>query len=208
MSAATKIPEPLRRFIAEGGSTFRCDDGDWEVSIELPVPIFLQNRLPRNSVIIANNGCGDYLFLTSQNVSTSEPDSLEDRVLVYWHETGEIDQFSPDVRMLTDPPYPMPSDYPIVFYSDGTTQVIPGDHVSARDLLFRKEGRVAYVPGVSKRNRELEHGGLSWVGIRFERGSVTGVLVDPDSGCLKKSVRFLCRATSKFEEIGPDENLD
>jgi hypothetical protein len=208
VSATDKIPEPLRRFIAEGGSTFRCDDGDWEVNIEFPPHAILQRELPPNSLIIANNGCGDYLFLTSQDASDSEAGSFGNRVFVFWHEGAEIEQFSDDIRMLTDPHDPTPSNRGTVFYADGGTQVMLGDHVSARDLVFRKEGRIVYVPGLSRRNREFEHGGLCWVGIRFEGGAITGVIVDPDSNRLKRGVRFLSRSTSKFREIGPHENLD
>ncbi len=208
MSANEIIPEPLRCFLAEGGTTFRCDDGDWEVNIEFPPPAFLLGELPRSSVVIANNGCGDYLFLTEPEPSDSEPGSFGNQVFVYWHEGGQIEQFAEDLRTLTHPPDPTPSNHGSVFYADGTTLVMIGDHVSARDLLFRKEGRVAYVPGVSRRNREFEHGGLSWVGIRFEGGAITGVFVDPDSCRLKKNVKFLSRATSPVEEIGPKEDLD
>jgi hypothetical protein len=61
---------------------------------------------------------------------------------------------------------------------------------------------------MSKRNRELEHSGLAWVGIRFERGSVTGTIVDPESNKLKRGVRFLSRGTTTVSEIGPNEDLD
>ena len=208
ISAIERIPEPLRRFLEEGGSAFRCDDGDWEVNIEFPPPAFLRDELPENSLIVANNGCGDYLFLTGQDTCGSEPVSFRNQVFVYWHEGTEIEEFCDDLRMLTHRPDPVPSNHATVFYADGTTRVIPGDHVSARDLLFRKEGRVVYVPGVSRRNREFEHDGLSWVGIRFKGGAITGAFVDPDSWRMKKSVRFLSRATSKVKEIGPYENLD
>lgn len=203
-----RIPEPLRRFMAEGGSTFRCDDGDWDVNIEFPPPAFLQGELPPHSLIIANNGCGDYLFLTSQDASESEPGSFGSQVFVYWHEGAEIEQFNDDLRMLTDLPDALPSNHATVFYSDGVTQVELGDHVSARDLFLRKQGRVVYVPGMSRKNREFEHGGLAWVGIRFQGGTMTGAFVDPVSSCLKKSVRFFSRSTSMVKEIGPHENLD
>jgi hypothetical protein len=60
ISLEDRIPEPLSRFLAEGGATFRCEDGDWEVKIELPTPDCLHKALPQNSLISANNGCGDY----------------------------------------------------------------------------------------------------------------------------------------------------
>lgn len=79
---------------------------------------------------------------------------------MYWHEGTHIEESSDDLLKLTDPPQPGPSDHPDALYADGSTQVSIGDHVTARNILFRKDGRVAYVPGISKRNREFEHGGL------------------------------------------------
>ena len=211
MSDATVIealPESLREFIAAGKTLFRCEDGDWEAAIEYPVPAYLQKHLASNSVIIANNGCGDFLFLTGAEAKEHGASSYGTKVLVYWHEGPEIETFADDLASLTNPPEPIPSDHGPVYYSDGATQVLIGDHVYARDILFRYEARVVYVPGVSKRNRELEHGGLAWVGIRFESGSMTGVLVEPETFCLKKSVKFLSRATSEVEEIDPYDDLE
>jgi hypothetical protein len=198
------IPGPLRRFIDRGDSVFRCEDGDWDVEIEHPPPKFLLDVLPDDAVIIANNGCGDYLFLRNEGDSTASTYP----VFVFWHEGAQIEEFSNNLTELTDPPEPVPSDHPEVFYSDGSTQILIGDHVSARDILFRKDGRIVYVPGISKRNWEFEHGGLTWVGIRFESGSVTGIFVDPDSKLIKKSVRFISRSKSDIEEIGPYEDLE
>jgi hypothetical protein len=203
-----RIPEPLRRFLAEGGATFRCDDGDWEVKIEPEMSDFLRKALPQDSLIIANNGCGDFLFVASSDSSDSEVGSSRNPVFVYWHDEAQISEFTDDLRLLTNPPEPEPSEHAAVFFSDGATSVMLGDHVSARDFLFRKEGRVVYVPGVSRRNREFEHGGLSWVGIRFQGGSVTGTAVDPESNKLKRSVRFQARGTTPVQEIGPYEDLD
>ena len=207
-STPDRVPEPLRRFLAEGGSTFRCDDGDWEVKIELPTSDFLQRELPPSSMIIANNGCGDVLFVIGHDASAAEPGSLRNPVFVYWHDEAEIREFKDDLSLLTNPPDPEPSRHAAVLYADGATQVMLGDHVSGRDLFLRKAGRVVYVPGVSKRNREFEHGGLTWVGIRFEGGSMTGALVDPESNQLKSGVRFHSRGTSVVSEIGPHEDLD
>jgi hypothetical protein len=207
-SARDRIPEPLRSFLAGGSSTFRCEDVDWDVQVEDPAPAFLQDRLPPNALIIANNGCGDYLFLKSGEESSAETIRAMTPVFVYRHEGPEIEEFADDLLTLTNPPPPTASSHPTVFYADGSTRVMIGDHVSARDLLFRKEGRVVYLPGVSKKNREFEHGGLAWVGIRFASGSVAGAIVDPEAFRLKKGVRFLSRGTSEVAEIRPLEDLD
>ncbi len=202
------IPETLRRFIERGGTVFRCDDGDRHVEIEHPPPAYMRKYLPPDVMLIAHNGCGDNLFLTRREADHEPAGSFGGRVYVYWHEGPEIETFSEDLSLLTDPPRPQPTDHPDIFYADGATHVMLGDHISARDLLFRKEGRVVYVPGISKKNRELEHDGLAWIGIRFKGGSISGAVIDPETSCLKKSVRFLGRSDSDVEEIGPFEDFD
>ena len=202
------LPESLREFIAEGKTLFRCEDGDWEVAIEYPAQAYVQKHLSPDSVIIANNGCGDFLFLTGAEAKEHGASSYGAKVFVYWHEGPEIETFTNNLSSLTSPPDPRPSAHGPVYYSDGATQVLIGDHVYARDLLLRHVARVVYVPGISKRNRELEHGGLAWVGFRFESGSITGVVIDPETSGLKKSVKFLSRATSEVEEIDPYEDFE
>ena len=75
--------------------------------------------------------------------------------------------------------------------------VLLGDHVSYRSLLFWrgwKSGRISYVPGVSKPHPEMEHDALTWVGVSGEDGTFRGVIVDPRTGLVKDSVRFLRRS--------------
>lgn len=94
-------------------------------------------------------------------------------------------------------------------YGDGTTQILPGDQVELRVWahLFKKEqGIVNYVPGISKLNRGMEHGGLTWVGIRLQDGMVVGHLVDPKTKRLKKGIRFLRRGFT--EDLPPDQPLE
>jgi hypothetical protein len=84
-----------------------------------------------------------------------------------------------------------------VVYGDGQTPVRPGDHIEYRTLLSwwrRKSGRVAYVPGISQLNTDMEFAGMAWVGISGTDGTFRGVRVDADSGRIKKSVRFVSRS--------------
>lgn len=83
-----------------------------------------------------------------------------------------------------------------VHYADGITAVMPGDFVEMRvwAKLFKKEkASVVYVPGISKIHRDMEFGGLMWVGIKFKDGTVVGVLVNPETRRLKKAIKFLQR---------------
>ena len=80
-----------------------------------------------------------------------------------------------------------------VTYADGTTSVLPGDRVSVRLFLRRREGEVMYVPGISKRRATYEHNGLTWVGVALADGWAIGEIVLPETGALKPTVRVLGR---------------
>ena len=80
-----------------------------------------------------------------------------------------------------------------VRYHGGERTVEPGDRVSVRCLFWRRPGAINYVPGISPVHEEMEHGALHWVGIALDRGTFTGVLVDPDSGCTLKQLEFVAR---------------
>jgi hypothetical protein len=79
------------------------------------------------------------------------------------------------------------------YYSDGATQVLLGDHVQLRVFFRRRVGQVTYVPGISRVNAEMEHDGLTWVGIQVVNGPTVGMLVDPFNRLLEKGVTFLDR---------------
>ena len=89
--------------------------------------------------------------------------------------------------------------YPIVTYHGTQTPVLVGDHVEFKLGLFFwrgwQAGRVKYVPGISPRNDELEFNGLTWVAIHDARGEQSGHVVLPQSGQLRKNIRFVSRAT-------------
>lgn len=84
-----------------------------------------------------------------------------------------------------------------VCYAGTGTDVQLGDHVSYRSQLLWwrwKNGRVSYLPGVSKRHAEMEHNGLAWVGVSGIDGTFRGILVEPGTGSLQPSVRFSARS--------------
>lgn len=98
--------------------------------------------------------------------------------------------------------------YPAVYYSDGTTPVQIGDEVETRVFFKKTSGQVAYVPGISPVNPEMEFNGLTYVGIRTVDQGIMGVTVMPNSSTIKKSIKFLRRGKeSGFREVNPDEHL-
>ncbi|MEN6319553.1 MAG: hypothetical protein ABFD82_12450 [Syntrophaceae bacterium] len=199
------IPITLKIFIENGNSIFRRDDGDWNVKIEPAADSHLKKDIPANALIIAHNGCGDYLFIC---MTDSAPKSFGTGVFVYWHEEHRYELYADNIHDLTNPAPAKPSEYKPIYYYGGTLEVQLGDEVSARDFLLRKNGRIVYLPGVSKKNRNMEYGGLSWVGIRFQKGTFSGTIVDSATFQLKKSVRFLRRSSEPVKELEPDEEFE
>lgn len=94
-----------------------------------------------------------------------------------------------------------------VRYFDSEQPVRLGDHVSLRVLLRTRAGRVAYLPGVSPENPEIDFGGLFRVGIDFDGGFVT-CHVDPDSLELKKGISFVERDANAVPEVPSTEELN
>ena len=96
-----------------------------------------------------------------------------------------------------------------VRYFDGITEVRLGDVVTARVwFIWKKKGRVVYLPGVSQKNEEFEHHGLRWVAIESDDGMLFGEIIKPDTGSLKKDVQFLARDDSPCKLITPEMKFD
>jgi len=91
-----------------------------------------------------------------------------------------------------------------VRYHGGVTTIRPGDRIEFRGLLRRRRGSVNYVPGLSPPHAEMEHDGLYWVGIAFDAGTFTGVLVDPDTGCTHERLVFVARGSAETVAPLPD----
>ena len=199
------IPPVLESFIESGGTSVSTDDDDWEIRFESPSSAVVKKGVPANALIFAENGYGDFMYLLVNPASDS---TFDDTVYVYWHEEGRSEVLAGKLNGLLYPPEPTPSKQKTIYYYGGKIEVKLGDEVSARDLFFRRTGRVVYLPGVSKKNREFEYGGLTEVGIRFSHGSMTATVVDPNTSWLKKSVRFIGRSDSTFEEIKPNERFE
>lgn len=91
-----------------------------------------------------------------------------------------------------------------VRYHDEETEVRLGDRIELHGIFRRRCGSVNYVPGLSSPHAEMEHGAMYWVGIALDRGIFTGVLVDPDTGCVLKKLVFLDRGSMDSVQPIPD----
>lgn len=184
------LPAPLSAFIQRGNDTFRCDDGDWKIEIK-QAKADPAKRIPAEALIIAKNGLGDVLYLKASGEASTV---FENTVYVFWHEEQLSEVFSPDIRELARLEPLSASGCTPVFYAGSKTEVQIGDKVSIRSFLVRRTGTVRYVPGLSPKKPEMEHHGLSWVGIKFDQGGYVGTVVIPETRTLKTSVKFLGRS--------------
>ncbi len=91
----------------------------------------------------------------------------------------------------------------IVYYSDRSTRVEPGDYIQLRIFLKKYTGRVVYVPGVSASNPNMDFNGLYRVGIQIPDGPFVATNVLSEGSCLKKKIRFLKRGAEGIAELAP-----
>ena len=196
--------EQLKKLLSKHidlGLCIKTDEDDWEIDI---YEYKEETNIPSGAIVFANNGCGDLLYIQDLN----DKNLLDLTVCVFRHEEKASEKFIENIDLFLNPPPPKASEWGTIFYYGGEVKVELGDEVSARDLLFKKVGRVSYLPGVSKKHRDFEHHGMAWIGITFPTGSIGGAYIDSDNNWVKKSVKFLKRSSEPFHEIGPNENLD
>ena len=90
-----QLPPELSTFIKQDETTFHCDDGDWDLKIESRDDSDFKDELPPRSTVIAENGCGDCLFLKS-----SAAGKIDSKVFVYWHEEERAEMFAKSIKEL------------------------------------------------------------------------------------------------------------
>ncbi len=197
------LPFTLQKFIDENNRTIVTQDGKWEINMDAE-SAFDSKVIPDDAFLIANNGFGDSFFLLPLENNSQE---LDNKIYVFWHDEDKFELFNNDINNLLFPPQAKPSNHPMIYYFGGEVEVKLGDEISARDLVFRKKGRVAYVPGISPINRELEHDRMAWIGIRFEGGTMGGVYIEHENNWVKKSVKYIGRSDAELDTIKPDEEF-
>jgi hypothetical protein len=189
------LPKPLWEAQEKGIEFFMGENCEWKLEFKgAAKPI--EQIVGSPVFIFANNGFGDYLFLKKKR----EGDGFEEDVFEFFHEGPQVEPVKEGLATLlglVERP-PSADAYPKAIYDTGVA-VQPGDRVQIKVWAeFWKgwqDGEVEYVPGVSKKKHQHEHGGLKWVSIRFRHGQI-GPLVDPRNGKLRK-VRFVGRGMSE-----------
>ena len=92
----------------------------------------------------------------------------------------------------------------MIAYADGQAVAL-GDRVSIRTWFKNRSGIVVYLPGTSLFNPQMEHNGLTWVGIRLDGGGFVGTVVLYETGRLKKTVKLIARGPrGSVEGLAPD----
>jgi hypothetical protein len=89
------LPPELANFIKKGETTFHCDDGDWDLKIARAKESDFKEELPSRAIMIAENGCGDCLYLNVYPGNKFAP-----KVFVYWHEEDRKDFFAKSIKEL------------------------------------------------------------------------------------------------------------
>ena len=95
------------------------------------------------------------------------------------------------------------SDGPVLYHG-GERTVELGDRIQLRGLIRKRLGRVNYVPGISETHAEMEHNALYWVGLAFDNGTFTGIVVDPDTGWLLRKVVLIERGAAGEAKALPE----
>ena len=160
------------------------DAQHWELMTDQDFPESVLSELPTGALIFAGNGVGDYLF-----IATGIPG-----VMIFFHEGPRIENYCTKLEeLLPDYEHPVSECLPVTYWKSGETVEI-GDVVEIRLwVVFKRRGRVVYVPGISPRKPHMERDGLAWVGIRLTSGSLVETIVLPEGNELQKSVRLLER---------------
>jgi len=180
------------------GTYVVIEESEWKIEIE-DITAF-SSKLPKDAVVIGNNGYGDILFISTKGKEEISADTM---ISVYRHEGGLIEKLSLSIgNILIDTPNP--STQNSVYYYGTKVKVELGDEVVARDIFFKRNGRVVYVPGISPLNTEFECGGLKWIGIRFNKGSISTAVIDLKTGEVDKSVKFVKRNKKDINEMKPN----
>jgi hypothetical protein len=90
-----QVPADLDAFIQKGNTTFHAEDGDWDLKIANRDDSGFKSELPARSIVIAENGSGDCLFL-----KTSAAGKADSKVFVYWHEEERSELFAKSIKEL------------------------------------------------------------------------------------------------------------
>ena len=185
------LPKSLREAPEKGIKLFMGEHCEWKLERKESAK-FIEEIVGCPVCVFANNGLGDYLFLKKKQVG----DGFEEDVFEFFHEGPEINSITEDLETLLGLKDRAASAdrYPRAVYETGEPVEL-GDHVQIKVWAeFWKgwqDGEVEYVPGVSNKKLEHEHGGMKWVAIRFQNGQICP-LVDPENGKLRK-VKFVGR---------------
>ena len=200
------LPEPILLAQRKGIEYFMGEDCEWKLEIEESNP-YVEGIVGVSVCIFANNGFGDFLFLKRE-----ESSAYEKTIFEFFHEGPEINEIDEELETLlglVERPA-SDDDYPRAIYDNGSP-VRLGDVVQFKlwTEFWRgwQSGVIVYVPGISNKKLEHEHGGLKWVSIKFEDGCINP-LVDPKTGILRK-IKFVKRVDTaqiepRDEQIGDD----
>lgn len=144
---------------------------EWKVEVEIYNEII--KSLSEGATAFANNGLGDYLFLKDVSLNDSLPIVYE-----FWHDGPQILKSVEDFLTIIGLRVRNKSNIAVPKYESGDTMQI-GDIVQYKGFLRKKTGEITYVPGVSKKDPNLEHDGINMALLKKENGMQVTLTIDP-----------------------------
>jgi hypothetical protein len=96
----------------------------------------------------------------------------------------------------------------MIKYFGSNVELAIGDYVQVKGLLWgKRDGRIAYVPGISPAHKEFDTEECTHVGIRIGNGDVMGFPIFPGQTQVGKRVQFVKRCVDKYPGLNPDDPL-
>ena len=145
----------------------------WRIKIESSEVI--SEIIHEEATVFANNGMGDYLFVKQNDIKGGSPCVFE-----YWHDDPQVITSEDSFTIIVGFENRRASDSPVPKYATGESMSI-GDIIEYKSFFRKKKGEVTYVPGISKKDPNLEFDGISMALFRKENGDQSTLTIDPDT---------------------------
>ena len=164
----------------KGIEYFMSDDCEWKLDVTGQNK-YVEETVGHHVLTFADNGYGDYLFLKVG----------DDAVYEFCHEGPEVVVLNEPLSTLLGLEERLPSKGPMPRYVDGQ-EVQLGDLVQIRRWWKKHDGEIVYVPGISRRQPELEHGGIGMIRVRCTDFELI-MTVDPSTNVICGKIALVRR---------------
>lgn len=182
-----QLPNSLQKAIDQGIEFFMGEEYEWKLKIEGRDDC-IEKLVGCQINVFANNGFGDNLFLKINNAE----DGYENQIYEFFHEGPEINEIEEGFDILLGLKDRSVSKIEIPKYSTGE-QLMLGDKIQYKSFFLKKEATITYVPGISKRDPELESEGIVMSLMKKSNGDSYTLTIDPKTNIPCGSIVLLSR---------------